>query len=148
VIKTNGEVPASALPLTNTVNLADRSFFQRALSTRDLSIGDYQVGRISGKPSFNLGYPVIDPSDQVQAVVFAALDLDWFNRSDYALQMQLPQGAPDEDRRQGHHPRALSRTGKGAGGRTSARTVAVEDLPGSKKRCHGGGGPEGYARLL
>jgi len=93
VIKTNGEVPASALPLTNTVNLADRSFFQRALSTRDLSIGDYQVGRITGKPSFNLGYPVFDPSGQVQAVVFAALDLDWLNRSDYALQIQLPQGA-------------------------------------------------------
>ena len=93
VIKTNGEVAASALPLTNTVNLADRSFFQRALATRDFSIGDYQVGRITGKPSFNLGYPVFDPSGQVQAVVFAALDLDWVNRSDYALQMQLPQGA-------------------------------------------------------
>jgi PAS domain S-box-containing protein len=93
VIKTNGEVAASALPLTESVNLADRLFFQRALSTRDLSIGDYQVGRISGKPSFNLGYPVFDSSGQVQAVVFAALDLDWLNRSDYALQIQLPQGA-------------------------------------------------------
>jgi PAS domain S-box-containing protein len=93
VIKANGEVSASALPLTNTVNLADRSFFQRALSTRDLSIGDYQVGRITGKPSFNLSYPVIDPAGRVQAVVFAALDLDWLNDSDYALQMQLPAGA-------------------------------------------------------
>jgi PAS domain S-box-containing protein len=94
VIKTNGSVAASALPLTNTVNLADRFFFQRALATRDLSIGDYEVGRISGKPSFNLGYPVLDPSGRVQAVVFAALDLDWVNRSsDYALQMQLPPGA-------------------------------------------------------
>jgi signal transduction histidine kinase len=93
VIKTNGEVVASALPLTNTVNLADRSFFQRALATRDLSLGDYEVGRISGKPSFDLGYPVFDSSGQVQAVVFAALDLDWVNRSDYAVQMQLPEGA-------------------------------------------------------
>jgi PAS domain S-box-containing protein len=93
VIKTNGEVSASALPLTNTVNLGDRSFFQRALATHDLSIGDYEVGRISGKPSFDLGYPVFDPSGQVQAVVFAALDLDWVNRSDYAVQMQLPAGA-------------------------------------------------------
>jgi signal transduction histidine kinase len=93
VIKTNGDVSASALPLTNTVNLADRSFFQRAIATRDLSLGDYQVGRITGRPSFNLGYPVVDSSGQVQAVVFAALDLEWVNRSDYALQMQLPQGA-------------------------------------------------------
>ena len=93
VIKPNGDVPASALPLTNTVNLADRPYFQRALSSRAFSIGDYQVGRISGKPSFNLGYPVLDPSGQVQAVVFAALDLDWVNRSDYALQKLLPEGA-------------------------------------------------------
>jgi PAS domain S-box-containing protein len=93
VIKTNGDVSASALPLTEPVNLADRSFFQRALATRDLSIGDYQVGRITGKPSINLGYPVFDPSGQIQAMVFAALDLDWVSRSDYALQMQLPQGA-------------------------------------------------------
>ena len=93
VIKTNGDVSASAPALTEPVNLADRSFFQRVLATRDLSIGDYQVGRISGKPSFSLAYPVFDPSGQVQAVVFAALDLDWVNRSDYALQMQLPEGA-------------------------------------------------------
>jgi PAS domain S-box-containing protein len=93
VIKTDGEVPASAVPLTNTVNLADRPYFQRALSTRDLSIGDYQVGRITGTRTVNLGYPVFDPSGQVRAVVFAALDLDWLDRSDYALQKLLPEGA-------------------------------------------------------
>ncbi len=93
VVKTNGDVVASALALAAPVNLADRSFFQRALSTRDLSIGDYQVGRITRKPSINLGYPVLNPSGRVQAVVFAALDLDWVSRSDYALEVQLPPGA-------------------------------------------------------
>ena len=93
VIKPNGDLAASALSMTNTVKLADRSYFQRALSSRAFSIGDYQVGRVSGRPSFDLGYPVFDPSGQVQAVVFAALDLDWVNRSDYALQVQLPPGA-------------------------------------------------------
>jgi hypothetical protein len=93
VIKPNGDVPASALPLTNTANLADRAYFQRALSSRAFSIGDYQVGRISGKPTVNFGYPVLGPSKQVQAVVFAALDLDWLNGSDYVPQMLLPKGA-------------------------------------------------------
>ena len=93
VVKSNGDLAASALSMTNTVNLADRSYFQRALASRAFSIGDYQVGRISGKPSFDLGYPVFDPSGRVQAVVFAALDLGWLNGSDYALQMQLPEGA-------------------------------------------------------
>jgi len=93
VIKPNGDVLASALPLAQALNVADRSFFQRALSTRDLSIGDYQVGRVSGKPSFSLGYPAFDSSGRIQAVVFAALDLDWVNESDYAIQKLLPVGA-------------------------------------------------------
>jgi PAS domain S-box-containing protein len=93
VIKSNGDLAASALSMTNTVNLADRSYFQRALSSRAFSIGDYQIGRISGRPSFDLGYPVFDRSGRVQAVVFAALDLDWLNESDYALKLQLPPGA-------------------------------------------------------
>jgi PAS domain S-box-containing protein len=93
VIKTNGEVSASAPALTEPINLADRAFFQRTLTMHDLSIGEYQIGRITGRPGFSIAYPVFDPSGQVQAVVFAALDLDWVNRSDYALQMLLPQGA-------------------------------------------------------
>jgi PAS domain S-box-containing protein len=93
VIKPNGDLAASALSMTNPVNLADRSYFQRALSSHAFSIGDYQVGRISGKPSFDLGCPVFDPAGRAQAVVFAALDLDWVNRSDYALQKLLPEGA-------------------------------------------------------
>ena len=93
VIETNGNVSASALSIGKPVNLADRAFFQRAIATRDWSIGNYEIGRISGKPSFSFGYPVVDPSGNVQAVVYAALDLEWVNRSDYALQMQLPSGA-------------------------------------------------------
>ena len=93
VIKTNGDVSASAPALAEPVNLADRAFFRDTLATRDLCIGDYQVGRITGKPGFSLAYPVFDSSDQIQAVVFAALDVEWVNRSDYALQMQLPPGA-------------------------------------------------------
>jgi PAS domain S-box-containing protein len=93
VIKTNGDLAASALPVTNTFNLADRPYFQRALSSHAFSIGDYQVGRITGARTVNLGYPVLDPSGRVQAVVFAALDLAWLDGSDYALQKLLPQGA-------------------------------------------------------
>ena len=150
VIKPNGDVAASALPMTNT-GQPGRPFLlpTRPLVTRDFSIGDYQVGRISGKPSFNLGYPVFDPSGQVQAVVFAALDLDWLNRSDYALQMQLPEGATwTKIDGKGTILARYPAPEKWLVGRTSARNGALEDLPGSKKRRHGGGGPEGYFRLL
>ncbi len=93
VIKANGDVVASALAVTNTPNLADSPYFRRALSSRAFSIGDYEVGRISGARTVNLCYPVLDRSGQVRAVVLAALDLDWLDASDYALQKLLPDGA-------------------------------------------------------
>ena len=38
VIQPNGDLSASALPLTNTLNLADRPYFQRAMSSRAFAI--------------------------------------------------------------------------------------------------------------
>jgi PAS domain S-box-containing protein len=92
-IELDGDVFCSALPTGGLVNAADRGYFQRALQTRDFAIGDYQIGRITGKPSINFGYPVLDEDGQVQAVVFAALDLDWLNQYEYQLTAQLPQGS-------------------------------------------------------
>lgn len=39
-LKPDGEILAGALPPTNTFNLADRAYFQRALSTRAFWAGD------------------------------------------------------------------------------------------------------------
>lgn len=91
VIALDGSVPCSALPLPANVNLRDRSYFRRALDKRDFAIGDYQVGRITGKPSVNFGYPVLADDGAVQAVVYGALDLTWLEQ---LLAMQdLPQGS-------------------------------------------------------
>ena len=75
VIDLNGDIRCSALPLTGGVNLADRSYFRQALATRDFAMGDYQVGRVTGKGSVNFGYPVLDETGRPQAVVYAALNL-------------------------------------------------------------------------
>ncbi|MCL4475780.1 MAG: hypothetical protein M1508_06095 [Nitrospirae bacterium] len=47
----NGDVFCSAFPLSRPVNIADREYFKNAIKTRNFSIGDYQIGRITGKPS-------------------------------------------------------------------------------------------------
>jgi signal transduction histidine kinase len=90
-IEPDGDVFCSALPTDEPVNLADRGYFQRALQTYGFAIGDYQIGRITGKPSINFGYPVLNKAGQVEAVVFAALDLEWLNRCDYEIEALLPQ---------------------------------------------------------
>lgn len=85
-----GEIFCSGLPLKAPVNAADRAWFQRAVQTGDFAIGDYQIGRITGKATVNFGYPILDDRGQTQAVAFAALDLAWFNK--LAAKTQLPPG--------------------------------------------------------
>ena len=86
-VKPNGDLFCSALPSSTVVNVADRAYFQRALQTRAFAIGDYQIGRITGKPSVGVAYP-IGEAGAVQGVVFVSIDLAWFNQ--LAAEAQLP----------------------------------------------------------
>ena len=76
----DGRVFCSALPMTRPMNIADRSYFQRSLQLRDLGVGNYQIGRVTGINAINFGYPVRDTGGNIRAVVFAALNLSWLNR--------------------------------------------------------------------
>jgi signal transduction histidine kinase len=91
VADADGNVFCSALPMTGQIYVGDRIYFRRALETRDFAIGEYQVGRISGKASVNFGYPVLDDAGHVRAVVVAPLDLAWL--SALANQAGLPPGS-------------------------------------------------------
>ena len=52
--------------MTGQVYVGDRVYFRRALETRDFAIGEYQIGRITGKATLNFGYPVLDDAGHVQ----------------------------------------------------------------------------------
>ncbi len=91
VIRLDGSVQCSALPMPTTVNAADRAYFRRALESRDFAVGEYQIGRITGKATVNFGQPVIDSAGAATAVVFAALDLGWL--AEYGAQLALPRDA-------------------------------------------------------
>lgn len=89
-IRPDGRVFCSATPMTRAVNASDRAYFRRAVETRDFAAGDYQIGRITGKPVVVFAHPAHDPAGRLQAVAFAAFDLTWLNR--LAAGMQLPTG--------------------------------------------------------
>jgi PAS domain S-box-containing protein len=80
VAAVDGRVLCSAVPPKEPVSVADRGWFKDAVRTRDFAVGDYQVGRISGRPSLNFGYPIGGGDGQVQGIVFAAIDLDYLSR--------------------------------------------------------------------
>ena len=78
-IRPDGTIFCSAHPQPGSVNASDRGYFQKAVATREFTIGDYQVGRITGKPVVVLAYPAYDDDMRLRAVLFAAVDLAWLN---------------------------------------------------------------------
>ena len=88
-----GAVFCSARPLNQPVNIADLSFFQHALQTKSFATGSYQVGRISGQPSIQFGFPILNGTGEVLAVVYAAMDLQWLNQTGTGVASQLPAGS-------------------------------------------------------
>nr|MDQ3045881.1 ester cyclase [Chloroflexota bacterium] len=91
VIQPDGEISCSALPLDDPVNLADRTYLQRALESRDFAMGDYQIGRVTERATLNFAYPVIGADNTVREVIYAALDLAALNR--FAAEADLPDEA-------------------------------------------------------
>ncbi len=90
VIEMDGSVFASGLPMAAGLNLSDRAYFRRAVATREFAMGDYQIGRITGKAGVNFGQPILDSSGRVTRVVFASVDLSGLEK--LAAQAELPTG--------------------------------------------------------
>ena len=86
-----GDAICSGLPLPGPTNFADRAWFQRALESRDFVTSEYLFGRISRKAIVSFAYPILDEARQVQAVVFAGVDLEWLNA--LVAKTELPPGA-------------------------------------------------------
>ena len=91
VIRPNGMVACSGVQTDAPVSLGDRAYFRSAVETRRLSVGDYQIGRLTNKPVQVIAQPILNAEQQVQGVVYAALNLDWLIR--FAPLSELPPGS-------------------------------------------------------
>lgn len=72
---TDGFVRCSAVPFNKMVTINDRSYFKEVMGKKRYAIGDVAIGRITGKPVVVLAYPVLDQSNNLTAVIGAALSL-------------------------------------------------------------------------
>lgn len=89
-LDSEGKVFASAAPPpTPRLDLSDRAYFKLARDTGKFAVGEYQIGRITGRPTFNMAHPLL-VNGQFAGVVFAALDLKWLNQ--LAARADLPEG--------------------------------------------------------
>ncbi len=87
----DGQMYCSAIPMHRQVNITDRTYFQRAMRSRGLGIGDYQIGRLTGVPAINFGYPVTNQKGEIVSLVFAALNLSWLE--EMIGNIELPDGS-------------------------------------------------------
>jgi PAS domain S-box-containing protein len=86
-----GNVLCSSAPMTGPVNVADRLYFKRAMATKSFAVGEYQLGRLTGKPSLGTALPILDDSGAVTRLIYAGLDMIWFSQN--VATAGLPEGS-------------------------------------------------------
>jgi signal transduction histidine kinase/CheY-like chemotaxis protein len=79
VTRADGSVVCSEPRAERPVSFADRSWFAQAVRTRSFAIGEYQIGRLTGRPVLVAAVPITDEAGRVRGVVSSALDLAWLN---------------------------------------------------------------------
>ena len=72
VVALNGNNICSAVPRKQVANSADLPWFLRVHNTGTFAVGDFSIGRVTGKPSLYFASPVIGVDGKMQSIVFAA----------------------------------------------------------------------------
>lgn len=93
VLTTNGTILATTADSSHSVtNQIGQGFFQQAMETRAFSVGEVATNPLDHRATVSFGYPVLDASGEVLAVVFAELNLNRLVAGP-ELQSQLTRGA-------------------------------------------------------
>ena len=87
----NGEIICSGAPISQSLNVKYRPYFQELLKTRQFVVGEYVTGSISNKLVLPFAFPVFNSSKEIQAIVFTSKDLSWIR--DFNSQISLPKEA-------------------------------------------------------
>src|SRR5258708_15256140 len=76
----DGQIFCNAASWRDKVYSGDRLYFRLAKETGRFAMGEFQVGRVTGRAGINFGFPVRDADNKVYGVAFAGLDLESLGR--------------------------------------------------------------------
>lgn len=76
VLSLEGRARCVRDPKARTIDFSDRKYFQDALDTQRFTVGEYVLGRVSGKKSLTYSVPVYDYEKKLKGVAFVGLDLE------------------------------------------------------------------------
>jgi hypothetical protein len=75
IIGMDGYLACGGLTPENLLYLGDRAYFVRATTLKVFSIGEFTLGRITGKPVVGIAHPLLD-GEEVTGVLGASIDLN------------------------------------------------------------------------
>jgi diguanylate cyclase (GGDEF)-like protein len=80
VVGKDGKIQCSTAPSFVGLDLSDRDYFKRSLETHDFVVSDYLFSRASKQPIIIAAYPVSAVDADEEAVMLAAINLDWMSQ--------------------------------------------------------------------
>jgi len=93
VLTPDGQLLSSARGISPIKGSKQPEWFVRCIEEKHFTMGDYKVEHITHEPLLYFALPVMGKQSQMNAVVFAAINLNWINRSMYKSFAELPQGS-------------------------------------------------------
>ncbi|MFN8526109.1 MAG: ATP-binding protein [Chloroflexota bacterium] len=90
LIDSHGWVACTGVDATRPVEVKDRRYFQLAVARGEFAVGDYALGRASGRITLQTGLPIWGPDRSIVGVLHAGIDLSWIRR--FAADAALPEG--------------------------------------------------------
>ncbi len=76
---TDGRIKCATDQRAIGLNVSDRTYFQNALHSRDFSLSDYLVTRVSQVPALIATYPIVKDGGSVGGVILGSINLQWID---------------------------------------------------------------------
>lgn len=88
--KPDGSMFASAPRVSEPVNISDRPYYKHLLETNSFTVSNFIIGRITGRPTIILAFPVFKEGKLV-SILAGGLELQWLHG--FVKENELPYGA-------------------------------------------------------
>jgi signal transduction histidine kinase len=93
IVAPDGRLLAGSDMSTMVHDVGDQPWFKANLEKKHLAMGQYRGEHINGEPVLYFARPALDSHRKIVAVAFAALNLNWMNRTIFRQLGELPKGS-------------------------------------------------------
>lgn len=80
LVNAEGSIVGGSPFAGNPISIKDRGYYKEALRTRAFAVGEYSIGRVTGKAVLTMGYPLEDEKGNHKGMIIAGLDLSWLEK--------------------------------------------------------------------